>query len=248
MKLFYVVVVACSILISGCVFNMTQNELRSTARHTLFESAKSSKILAPCIADEWKKNANFLTEVQSRPTVDGNSVLVKMVNGGVMFLVDIDDVQGGSTARYYVEPTLTNNPKADLSEWKKAFFECLGDVPTNTAVTPKSPVPNTSTSDSAMSNHNMDCQTDIDCATGFSCRSKSGGGTECRVKKANDKQQLFIEQAKTVEQSAKTMTTPITVQPIKSKPTIEEAKETCASAGFKRKTEKFGRCVLKLTE
>lgn len=34
------------------------------------------------------------------------------------------------------------------------------------------------------SSHVMLCKTDLDCNYGNSCRSKSGGGTECRVKTA----------------------------------------------------------------
>jgi len=66
-KLFYVVVIACSMLLTGCVFNMTQSELRSKTRQTLFESVKSSRVIAPCIAGEWKKTATFMQEVQSQP-------------------------------------------------------------------------------------------------------------------------------------------------------------------------------------
>jgi hypothetical protein len=96
--------------------------------------------------------------------------------------------------------------------------------------------------------HTMSCQSDIDCSAGFSCRSKTGGGTECRAKGFSN-----IQQPSTgAEQSTQTMPSPITVQPIEqpiqSKSAIEEAKETCASLGFKSKTEKFGNCVLKLTK
>ena len=100
--------------------------------------------------------------------------------------------------------------------------------------------------------HTMNCQSDIDCSAGFSCRSKTGGGTECRAKGFSNIQQPSTGQAKTAEQSTQTMPSPIPVQPIEqpiqSKSAIEEAKETCASLGFKSKTEKFGKCVLRLSK
>jgi hypothetical protein len=182
---------------------------------------------------------------QGEPTINGYSVWAEMVNGGVVFLVDIDDVQGGSTARFYVDSTITNNPKADISAWRMAFFECLGDVRIKTVTTPERSISETSTSSSATSFHSMDCQTDKDCKDGFSCRTlKNGGdGTECR---AHDHQLSSFEQTKAAEQNIHTAQT--SEQSMLSKSAMEIAKETCASLGFKIKTEKFGNCVLKITK
>lgn len=97
-----------------------------------------------------------------------------------------------------------------------------------------------------------ECKNNNDCDYKYTCESKAGGGTECRAEGASNIQQTSTPQAKTAEQSPKTMPSPIKVQPIEqpiqSKSAIEEAKETCASLGFKSKTEKFGNCVLKLTK
>ena len=86
----------------------------------------------------------------------------------------------------------------------------------------------------------MGCQSDIDCLAGFSCRSKTGGGTECRAKGNSN-----IPMTSTKEEKSDNAQNPQTIQ---SKSAIEQAKETCTSLGFKSKTEKFGNCVLKLTK
>ena len=125
------------------------------------------------------------------------------------------------------------------------------------------------------SNPAMLCQNDFDCVAGYSCRSKSGGGTECRVKSSNTFNSNLLGNCKNdfdcaagyscrtkpesgSECRLKSSVTDTTgAVPIQNTPAIphkestienlEEIKMQCAKL-FKPKTDKFGKCVLELTK
>lgn len=91
--------------------------------------------------------------------------------------------------------------------------------------------------------HTMSCQSDIDCSAGFSCRSKTGGGTECRATQSTVKVTQRPPE-NLMRPSEEVNSTPA----IATTKSIEEAKETCSELGLKKGTEKFGKCVLRLSK
>lgn len=126
--------------------------------------------------------------------------------------------------------------------------------------------------------YNMSCQVDKDCNIGYSCRSKLGGGTECKlinslgaVSCKNNSDCSYGYSCRSIEGGGtecriKSEIPPSTITPniIDKKSTsninqapkileqgisiIEEVKIKCASLGFKPKSERFGKCVLELTK
>jgi hypothetical protein len=255
---FNVVAAVCLVQITGCAIQSTKpSELRNEITPIEYRSVKSSRIVARCVELEWNKFGYSGLKVLLSPTTNGYSVWGEfnwskntnpfIVKDHTVFLADIYDNKRGSIAHFYTHNEHGFTKSICETVWEK----CINDIPTNTITILEPSMPKTSTSSSAISDHNMDCLTDMDCSAEFSCRSKTGGGTECRAKEFSNIQQPATEQAKTTEQSTQTMpssrTQPIE-QPIQSKSAIEEAKETCASLGFKSKTEKFGNCVLRLTK
>lgn len=54
-KLFYVVAMACMVLITGCAMSTRPNELRNDVTPIEYSSVKSAKTLALCVSDEWEK-------------------------------------------------------------------------------------------------------------------------------------------------------------------------------------------------
>lgn len=126
--------------------------------------------------------------------------------------------------------------------------------------------------------YNMSCQVDKDCNTGYSCRSKLGGGTECKLINSlgamsckNNSDCSYGYSCRSIEGGGTECRTKseipasdITPNIIDKKSTsninsapkipeqaisiIEEMKVKCADLGFKPKSERFGKCVLELTK
>lgn len=236
MKFFNIVAVVCLVQITGCAIQSTKpSELRNEITPIEYRSVKSSKIVARCVELEWKKFGYSGLKVLSSPTTNGYSVWGEfnwskntnpfIVKDHTVFLADIYDNKRGSIAHFYTHNEHGFTKSICETVWEK----CINDAPTNTITTLEPLMPKTSTRSSAISDHNMDCLIDMDCSAGFSCRSKTGGGTECRAKGFSNTQQPPTEQAKAVEQSTPATPSPIaepSKQPIQSKSTIEEVKYT----------------------
>lgn len=135
MKLFYVAVLACAALITGCTTTNKSSDAQNEVGFVEYTSTKNAKTIALCIADEWDKTGNYLMKLQLRPTTNGYSVWVEQsaettTKGDTVFRTDITDTPGGSITRYY---TITTNKP----EWRVALSKCITDVyPKTTAPKP----------------------------------------------------------------------------------------------------------------
>jgi hypothetical protein len=88
------------------------------------------------------------------------------------------------------------------------------------------------------------CTNDFDCPTGYSCRTKPVSGSECKLKSpVYDPANTATTQHTEITENPATTTHD---EPIISN--LEEIKTKCKELGFKPKSDKFGKCVLKLTE
>lgn len=137
MRLSYVVVLACSVFVMGCV-TTSPKDMRSSPPVAEVSSDNNAKTVATCIADGWENIDNNLMKVQMRPTSSGYSVWVEQsvgmgltaVKDSATFLADIDDTSNGSVTRYYSVAT-------SKTEWKVALRKCLSSAPVKPVAMPE---------------------------------------------------------------------------------------------------------------
>lgn len=137
MRLTYVIVLACSMSVMGCI-TTSPKDMRSSPPVAEFSSENNAKIVATCIADGWENIDNYLMKVQMRPTTNGYSVWVEQsvgmgltaVKDSATFLADIDDTSNGSVTRYYSVAT-------SKTEWKDALRKCLSNAPAKPVAMPE---------------------------------------------------------------------------------------------------------------
>lgn len=87
----------------------------------------------------------------------------------------------------------------------------------------------------------IQCRTNLDCGEGYSCRAKSGGGSECR----HDQSAGDLQGATPIKLDNQA---PIPTQSLITNPSIDNAKQKCAELGYQEHTQKFGKCVLEVSK
>jgi hypothetical protein len=108
---------------AGC---STPADVRNSGSKYEAKSTKTSKAVAGCLAD--KLELAFKYGVNSRPTSGGYSVWVEHDLGGGLYgkvtgvVVDIDDLQDGSTIRFYSKGLLASAMETVL----RLVNECKG--------------------------------------------------------------------------------------------------------------------------
>jgi hypothetical protein len=88
--------VVFSLVLAGCA---TPQDARERGALATYASAKSARTVSDCIASSWE-NMGHAGETSVRPLANGYSVqLVRL--GNVHLLVEITDLNGGSTTKSY---------------------------------------------------------------------------------------------------------------------------------------------------
>lgn len=94
-------IVWLAMLLISCA---TPGEMRSTTAAGVYESKRSAKEVAICIADRWENSGWFNTTVpvNMRPTKTGYTASLRNDGlGHTQLLVDVEDVGSGSKTKYF---------------------------------------------------------------------------------------------------------------------------------------------------
>ena len=102
------------ILLSACA---TPQEARQKGPVASYASSKLAKDVSACIASAWESGYGLTNPVNVRPTENGYTLQVS-ANGNTMVVLDVDDVQGGSTSKYFKGNVWLEG------KWDKAVQSC----------------------------------------------------------------------------------------------------------------------------
>lgn len=95
----YIAYTALVYVLIGCT---TPAGIREKPPIDQYQSSKSEKVVAMCIADKWESNGIFgsTLPVSMRPIAKGHTVSLS-ATGNTLLLVDVEDAQSGSKTSYF---------------------------------------------------------------------------------------------------------------------------------------------------
>lgn len=103
------------VLLSACA---TPQNARDRGPVASYSSSKNAKSVTACVASAWESSYGITNPVNVRPTVEGYTLQVSNGYGNTFVVLDVNDVENGSTSTYYKGNVLLEGT------WDKALKEC----------------------------------------------------------------------------------------------------------------------------
>ena len=102
-------------LLASCA---TPQDARDKGAVASYSSAKSAKEITACVATAWESAYRITNPVNVRPTTGGFTLQISNGQGNTFVVLDVEDVEHGSTSTYYKGYVLLE------ARWDKAVKEC----------------------------------------------------------------------------------------------------------------------------
>ena len=113
--IFQIRVAVVVIFLSACA---TPQNARDRGPVAFYSSSKNAKSVSACVAAAWESSYGITNPVNVRPTVEGYTLQVSNGYGNTFVVLDVNDVENGSTSTYYKGNVLLEG------KWDKELKDC----------------------------------------------------------------------------------------------------------------------------